>query len=349
MEIKLLSPLDNATLCLTPKFQNEILGNLPTKNQIIENGYDWLNPKALRSDNSRPEFVVFTWGLDGDLSYVTDICLFISQNEDFSESEVYDIFPGQMLLSLTNFLGNKYYWKMVAYCDEDIICESKVFSFNIAETLPRWYYIKGSTNIRDIGGIKNANGNCLKYGMIYRGSELDRDFAAHSSGLTFMHDKLHIKTDLDLRKAEEINKNGISPIDDATLINIPVLAYSDIFTESEKEKYAAIFKLLSDQKNYPFYIHCIAGADRTGTVIALLLCLLDVEWDDVATEYEYTNLSMFGMRSRYQKFFYDFRKALEVYGDTFKSRAENYLLSCGITHAQIDSIRNLLLKGEKNI
>ena len=130
MEIKLLSPLDNATLCLTPKIQKELLTSLPTKNQILENIYDWQNPTANFNDNSRPEPVIFTWGLDGDLSSVTDIRLVISPNADFSESDVYDIFAGQMLLSLTNFLSNKYYWKMIAYCDKDIICESKVFSFN---------------------------------------------------------------------------------------------------------------------------------------------------------------------------------------------------------------------------
>ncbi len=349
MEIKLLSPLDNTTLCLTPKIQKEVLENLPTKNQIIENGYDWQNPTASYSDYSRPEFVIFTWALDGDLSSVTDIRLFLSQNSDFTDTDVHDIFPGQMLLSLTNFMGNKYYWKMTAFCDDDILCESEVFTFNIADNPPRWYYIKGSTNIRDIGGIKTLTGNNVKYGMVYRGSELDRDFEAHRSGLEFMRDKMRIKTDLDLRKAQDIVHAGLSPIKNASLINVPVLAYADIFTRNEKNKYAQIFKLLSDKNNYPFYIHCIAGADRTGTVIALLLCLLGVAWDDTAREYEYTNLSMFGMRSRYQKFFYDFRKALEVYGDTPRIRAENYLLSCGVTREEMDKIRNILLEKEDDI
>lgn len=346
MHIELLSPVNNACVNLMPKIQNELLNNLPTKNQIIENGYDWENPTASNSDNSRPEFVIFTWRLEGNLSCVTDISLFLSDNADFENPEIHEISPGQMLLSLTNFTKNQYFWKMVAFCDEEIICVSNVFSFTVAETLPRWYYVKGSTNIRDIGGIKAQGNKKVKYGMLYRGSELDSVFEANKTGLKFMQEKLKIKTDLDLRKATDLNKEQSSPIPDATLINIPVLAYADVFTDSEKEKYGKIFKLLSDESNYPLYVHCIAGADRTGTVVAILLCLLGVEWDDVATEYEYTNLSVFRMRSRYQKFFYDFRKALEEYGDTPATRAENYLLSCGVNREEIDKIRHLLLKGE---
>ena len=55
------------------------------------------------------------------------------------------------------------------------------------------------------------------------------------------------------------------------------------------------------------------------------------------------------MMSSTEAFLGDFRKALEVYGDTPELRAENYLLSCGVTREEMENIRKLLLEGEKNI
>src|SRR5258706_7259774 len=46
-----------------------------------------------------------------------------------------------------------------------------------------------------------------------------------------------------------------------------------------------LLRRLAKPEVYPVLIHCAAGRDRTGIVIALFLSLLGVDWDVVAADY----------------------------------------------------------------
>ena len=342
MKINLLSPINGATVSLTPKAQAEILSSLPADGTILENDFDWRSPVAGDDDHSAPEHIIFTWGFEGSLAEVTDVVLHLSTTEDFAEADSFDIYAGQMFLSLTNFKEDKYFWKMAAYSGDRVICESATYYFNIDNTSTRWYLIDGATNVRDIGGWK-AGGKRIKRNVFFRGSALDKDLTASADALGFLAYDLHIKTDLDLRLHRD--EYSVSPIPDANLINVPVFAYADIFDEAEKDKIRDIFSLLADSSSYPVYCHCFAGADRTGTVVALLMALLGASREDICREFELTTLSVFGMRSRCQQHFYDYEKCLEEYGNSPADAARNFLVSCGVTDAQIDGIKQILLEG----
>lgn len=70
-----------------------------------------------------------------------------------------------------------------------------------------------------------------------------------------------------------------------------VKAYYDILT-SGTGAYSTIFKYLAQGKPSPCLIHCTAGKDRTGVIIALLFLLVHAPAEDIANEYALTELGL---------------------------------------------------------
>lgn len=341
MIIHLISPKNEAIVSVKPKAQDEIIASLPDHN--VGDSVDWFHPSINNKDSSSPTPVMFTWGFEGSLDDVVAINLYIADNDAFLDCRAFSIAPGQMLLPVTNLLINKtYYWKMTALGFNGPIYETAVQTFQIENTMPQWFYVKGSTNLRDTGGWDAEDGKKLRFGMIYRGAELDNNFTATKNDIAFFANRLKIKTDLDFRTYKDSERDYSTPIPNAKLVNIPISAYAEIDFDEQKPMFKQIFDLLADEKNYPIYMHCIAGADRTGTVIMLLKSLLGVSEEDALFDYELTSLSVFGFRSRYQSFMRSYKEMMQKYGATPKEQAENYLLSCGVSKHTLEQIKNIL-------
>jgi len=112
-------------------------------------------------------------------------------------------------------------------------------------------------NVRDIGGYK------IKQGLIYRGSDLSTNYKITESGRDMFVNKLKIKTEVELRG--ERGDVGKSDVDSKVLFKyLPYRPYMEIFEEKHRQGICDIMNFLSDEKNYPMYIHCLGGADRTG-------------------------------------------------------------------------------------
>ena len=169
----------------------------------------------------------------------------------------------------------------------------------------RWLEVDGVRNVRDCGGW-----NGLRPGRMYRGAEMDGsqfrgidpnnpDAKKHANDLTekgreVMRREMRIACDLDLRKTE--GRVQHSPIgDDIRLELHPVKAYK-AFLE-DKDTSARCLKVFADEHNFPIYVHCAGGADRTGTVCALIEGLCGAQEADVCTDYELTTYGI-GRRAR---------------------------------------------------
>ena len=95
-------------------------------------------------------------------------------------------------------------------------------------------------------------------------------------------------------------------------------------------------------------MHCTGGADRTGTVAFLFNALLGVSEAELIQDYEITTFSIYNTRSTqsgaYAEMFQEFLNKLYTYeGETLSQKTENYMLSIGVTQAEIDSIRIIML------
>lgn len=206
-------------------------------------------------------------------------------------------------------------------------------------------FVDGVYNMRDIGGWITADGKTIKQGLLYRGTELDGVFESNykitSDGILEMLQNLKIKTDMDLRAADK-SMGTFSPLGiGVTRRFYNTDMYETVFTQEGKEKIKRIFTDLAKEENYPVYMHCTYGIDRTGTVCYILEALLGLSEDDLLKEYKLSALGYYDLNITSVLSFIDEFKAFE--GDTMQAKAENYLLSAGITQQQIESIKDIFL------
>lgn len=216
----------------------------------------------------------------------------------------------------------------------------------------RWICVPGVRNVRDIGGWTG-----LREGRVYRGTELnavgDHKLAIGSAGRKIMVKDLGIKTDLDFRaldaksRGDCVTNSALGA--DVRLVDAVIRPYTRMFDPDQTNAYAAVLRVFADDKNYPVYMHCWGGADRTGTVAFILEGLCGVPEADLAIDYELTSFAMFGLRTRVGTKKFPFAKIVErikAYpGATLQAKLEAYAKgTLGLTDEEIAKIRRNLRK-----
>lgn len=295
------------------------------------------------ADYSRPKPVIFSWKpLDNGCGRVR-YSLHLSQSEDFSRAVVQrDL--SQPYAAVRNLLvGAQYFWKVRAEGRRIEPVESAVWSFRTHPSLPRWVFVPGITNMRDLGGWPATAGRRVRQGFVYRSSAMSSHRMSRETARILL-DELGIRTDFDLRS---INETPSPVLDEGRVrwCHAPVPAYGEFATEAGKISYRNALRVFAEPDNYPILCHCRAGADRVGTVAFLLLGLLGVEFDHLAHDYELTSLSVWGKRSRHAAPFQALLAGLEDFpGDSVNERIENYTLAIGLQPAEIARIRDTLLE-----
>ena len=264
---------------------------------LYENRYNWM-------DEQTP---VFSWSDDGSEYYT----VYFSDNAEF-EDAVTLVSDDEEITDAGFFMpGKTYYWKVEG---DSGFSEADIF---LTLDMPiRIIEAEGVNNVRDIGGWKTGDGRTVKYGMLYRGGQLNgyAGMDAMTDKGKYVFDKiLNIKSELDLRRPGK-DDGGQSECwwnaeDNYLKVSLP--QYSCILPEFEGSESGGskfkpesleainnIFKFLSDENNYPIYFHCNAGADRTGTLAFLINGLLGVSYEDLTRDFETTSFTYYGSRWR---------------------------------------------------
>ncbi|MBR1755448.1 MAG: tyrosine-protein phosphatase [Bacteroidaceae bacterium] len=229
----------------------------------------------------------------------TEATLSVSTTDDFAASTQLTVAPGTVLYDLPNLLPQQaYYYKVVA--DEAVIADGTI------HTGGRLRMIKadGIANFRDLGGWETADGNRLRYGKIYRGSELraGKFYTASDRDLAMLKADLGIGAEVDLR--EDIDfLNGTmtaSAIDGATYYYANLNRWGEDALNLDAAKFRSAFDLVlaALRADKAAYFHCIYGADRTGCFAFLLEGLLGLPVDQLYKDYELTSFSSAGLRTK---------------------------------------------------
>ncbi|MFD5179710.1 tyrosine-protein phosphatase [Nocardia sp. NPDC058379] len=176
--------------------------------------------------------------------------------------------------------------------------------------------LRCAVNARDLGGLRTEDGRRVRPRLVLRSdlvAELGPDDRA------FLVDDCALRTVIDLRGADEIGTDGRGALADVvagyhnahvygasrTRLDLTEVAPGDTmfgryreYLEHSAHSIVAALDLLTTPAHLPALIHCAAGKDRTGVVVAILLALLDVRADDIVADYAATAPNVPALRAR---------------------------------------------------
>ncbi|MDP9496832.1 MAG: tyrosine-protein phosphatase [Actinomycetota bacterium] len=201
---------------------------------------------------------------------------------------------------------------------------------------PQWLDLQGAVNVRDVGGLPTVDGRRTRSRVLLRADNLqdltDDDVAR-------LLEEHGVRTVVDLRSSGEVHLEGPGPLtgrvahhhlslipeepgepDEAEVdraLDRAVPSFRDRssrrgerptdmtgyylgYLEDAPDSVAAALRVLADPASGPTVVHCAAGKDRTGTVVAIALSLAGVTRDAVVADYVASADRVAGVLARLQ-------------------------------------------------
>lgn len=209
-------------------------------------------------------------------------------------------------------------------------------------------------NVRDLGGWPTKSGERLKYGLIFRGSELRNVNHNIISGPDIKRLRhLGIMAEVDLREEikfiDQRHDDNSALGDDAAFFYADIKDGNDILIQYPMVYKAAYeFVVNSLRQQMPVYIHCTYGADRTGMLCYLIESTCGCPMDVLYKDYELTSFSPF-VDLRYKstvdiRFFNKIGYRNDYANNTLRDQARLYLHeNLGISYADMDDLEAIML------
>ena len=165
--------------------------------------------------------------------------------------------------------------------------------------------VPGTFNFRDVGGYPCAGG-VVKQGVLYRSDGLARLDDAGRAALA----SRDVRTVIDLRDGYEVASmpDALDGLD-VTTVSLPVFEGSgasqgdgvitlEALYERMVTQHAPVvvqaLRTIAEHRDGAVVVHCTAGKDRTGVVIALALLAVGVPRDVVIEDYAATQANLAG-------------------------------------------------------
>ena len=318
-----------------PQFNTEVLLCSQQAKQVFDHELTIVDA-ALSGAPYRP--FVFEYLLEKDSGI-----LLLSEDVSLASAQKFDLDKEKTSVSIDNLkTGTTYYYQV------EVAGKQYSGSFRTASA-NRFISVPGVENLRDIGGYKTLDGKTVKQGLLIRGCELDglqnEDYLVSAQDIADMQETFGFVYDLDLRSSDIIEGEYQSVLGDQVrhkFYDAP--SYAQIFRTDYLASMREIFADLADPNNYPMYLHCTWGRDRTGTIVLLLHGLLNVSEEDALQEYRLTGFVKASVASSNKMD--SLLMQLNAYkGDTLQEKIIDYLTTTvGVTPEEIASIQSIFLE-----
>jgi protein-tyrosine phosphatase len=154
--------------------------------------------------------------------------------------------------------------------------------------------VPGTYNVRDLGGYPTAGNAAIPWRMLYRSDGLHR---LDGDGVTALA-ALNLRTIVDLRADIEVEQQpSVIAGLQARAVRAPMVRDLEVLPASDLsaiyrymvtecgDSIGAAVRELSAPGSLPAMVHCSAGKDRTGIVIALVLAVLGVPDELIGADY----------------------------------------------------------------
>ena len=186
-----------------------------------------------------------------------------------------------------------------------------------------WVDLDGAVNVRDVGGLPTVDGRTTRSGVLLRSDNL-QDLS--EADVRLLVEQLGLRTVLDLRTDGEVELEGPGPLrarpeiahHHLTLIphgfdgraevtraipdeDAPAHSMAHFYVDYVRDapaNVATALRLLADPASRLSVVHCAAGKDRTGVIVALALSLAGVTRDAVVADYALSGERIGAVRDR---------------------------------------------------
>jgi protein-tyrosine phosphatase len=160
--------------------------------------------------------------------------------------------------------------------------------------------VEGCFNVRDAGGWRRADGRWMRTGALYRA---DDPIRITKAGRRAIQD-LHLEAVVDLRQPSQVERSpGFA--DPAITYRVPIVdyiidtdnpprleqpgdieaLYQDMVQRGGQQLVRAVKAVASHIQDGPVLVHCAAGKDRTGILVALIQAAIGVPLESIVEEY----------------------------------------------------------------
>jgi protein-tyrosine phosphatase len=245
--------------------------------------------------------------------------------------------------------------------------------------------LSGAWNFRDVSGLKTTEGRCVASGLLFRSSELSN--LDDTGGQDLIN--LGVTDVFDLRDYAEIEKSGSDRVPDSIEVHIVPfdlrpdgkapheMSGDDYIANRTRYMYDVyaqmpalpgamstvdqVIKLLGDPDRRVL-VHCAAGKDRTGWVVAAVLTALAVDPDEIMADYLESNGDIDALRAHLQRIYGppEGGEPIEISDDLLGVKADylhsareaamekfgtfdDYLTACRVTPGDLDRLRARML------